>query len=611
LPVPERKLVRASILDITERKRAEEALKRSNAVLRAQQEAALDGILVINERQQVVSYNRRFCELWRIPDTLMQTGDDRDLLGFVLPQLAEPQSFLSRVEYLYSHPGETSRDEIRFKDGRVFDRYSAPVQSNTGEDYGRVWYFRDITARKRVEEELREAKEQAEAANRAKSEFLANMSHELRTPLNSVLGFAQLLRSQSGFSAGQVKALSVIERSGEHLLGLIDEILDMAKIEAGTLELVPNNFDLQQLLDSIALIMQSRAESKGLSFTVAKWSVIPPLVCTDERRLRQVLMNLLDNAIKYTERGSVALKIGLRDGRVRFSVHDSGVGIAPEHLAHVFTIFHQVRHPENPAEGTGLGLAIAKRLVSLLGGELRVESTLGEGSRFWFDLDLRQGSLPALPQEHTVVCLNGEGRRLLVVDDAEEGRALLRDLLTPLGFELHEAADGREAVSQAMRIRPDAILLDMRMPELDGFAATRELRSIPELAQVKIIAISASAFEHNRARCLAAGADDFLAKPFRRERLLHLLTVHLGLELICSTASAAQPLSDKNVMAPREEVHALLELARRGDIEGLFERVRHLEGLGGGTASFVARLRMLTENYQMKQLRQWLESLTR
>jgi PAS domain S-box-containing protein len=608
LPDPERRLVRASILDITDRKRAEEALKRSNAVLKAQQEAALDGILVVNEHQQVVSYNRRFCELWRIPDTLPQTGDDPDLLSFVLSQLADPQAFLSRVEYLYRHPREVSRDEIRFKDGRVFDRYSAPVLSATGEYYGRIWYFRDITDRKRVEEELREAKEQAEAANRAKSEFLAHMSHELGTPLNSVLGYAQLLRSQSGFSASQVKALSVIQRSGEHLLGLIDEILDMAKIEAGTFELVANNFDLQRLLDSIALIMQSRAEAKGLAFELAKQPGIPALVASDERRLRQVLMNLLENAIKYTERGSVALKVGLHARRVRFLVEDTGIGIARDDLPNIFAIFHQLRQPNKPPEGTGLGLAISKRLVNLLGGTLEVESALGAGSRFWFDLDLAEVSSHTPAEHRAVIGVNGARRRLLVVDDSQEGRALLRDLLIPLGFEVHEAIDGLAAISAAARVAPDAILMDMRMPGLDGLAATRELRAIPRLAHIKIIGISASAFEHNRASCLAAGADDFLAKPFHRDKLAHLLSAHLGLELVYSNDARAQSPPMENAMASPAEVCALLDLARRGDIAELSERARRLEE-AGVHASFTARLRTLTERYQLKQLRQWLEGL--
>jgi CheY-like chemotaxis protein len=356
--------------------------------------------------------------------------------------------------------------------------------------------------------------------------------------------------------------------------------------------------------------MQSRAEAKDLAFEVVKLPGIPLLVSTDERRLRQVLMNLLDNAIKYTERGRVALHVGWHGKRVRFLVQDTGIGIAANDLPNVFAIFHQLRHPNKPAEGTGLGLAISKRLVSLLGGTLEAESALGEGSRFWFDLDLTEVRTHVPVEDRTVIGVSGARRRLLLVDDSEDGRALLRDLLTPLGFEVHEAGDGRAAMAAAARIEPHAILMDMRMPELDGCAATREIRAIPRLAHIKIIGISASAFEHNRANCLAAGADDFIAKPFHRDKLLHLLSAHLDLALVYADGGGARsPAEDETTAAP-EEVCALLDLARRGDIAAVLERARRLERPGAAPTWFAARLRTLAENYQMKQLRQWLEGLS-
>ncbi len=465
----------------------------------------------------------------------------------------------------------------------------------------------DISARKRAEDQLRRAKEAAESASRAKTEFLASMSHELRTPLNSVLGYAQLLRRQAGLSEAQAKALGTIQTSGEHLLSLIDEILDMAKIEAGTLEIRAGQFHLPELLEGLAGIVRSRAEDKGLSFTCAYLSPLPTIVSADPRRLRQVLMNLLDNAIKYTPSGGVALKVGVLDGRLRFLVEDTGIGIRPEHLGEIFDIFHQLRDPRTHAQGTGLGLAIAKRLVQLMGGDLRVQSEPDEGTRFWFELDLPEiGAAPPALAARKILAVQGSRRRVLVVEDDPDSRSLFRDLLVPLGFELYEAADGAEGVRQAQAHQPDAILMDMRMPVVDGLEATRRIRALPELKPPLIIAISASAFEHNRARCLEAGADDFLPKPFRHERLLDLLSTGLGLTLIYGDASnEVTPLAPRT--PPPECLQALLEAARRGDRRGLLERAQEAEQRG--YAPFATEVRGLVEGFKMKKLRTWLEEL--
>ena len=482
------------------------------------------------------------------------------------------------------------------------------------------------------EAQLSKAKEAAEAANRAKSEFLASMSHELRTPLNSMLGYAQLLRREADLSERQCKALNVIRQSGEHLLGLIDEILDMAKIEAGTLDLVADNFDLPAMLESIAAIMRSRSQAKGLAFTRAQWSELPPVVCADERRLRQVLMNLLDNAIKYTQRGGVVLKTGMHEGRMCFVVEDTGVGIEPEHLSEIFDVFHQVRDPLTVVEGTGLGLAISKRLVQLMGGDLQVASTPHEGSRFWFELDLPPVTMPlAVTEQRLLTAVEGERRTVLVVDDEEDGRSLLRDVLEPLGFRVHEAADGEAAVSEAVRLRPHAILMDMRMPRVDGLAATRRIRAMSELAGTVIFAISASAFEHNRARCLEAGADAFIPKPFRQERLLELLCVHLSLNPVyasggagacletaraaCNAAAGAPPGTDipdaPLVAPPADELRRFVELAARGDITQLLAEAARIEQSDRVYAPFAAQLRALGGAYRMQALRRWLAGLAR
>jgi PAS domain S-box-containing protein len=612
LPWGRRRLVRGSITNITERKRSEETLRRGNAILKAQQEAAIDGILVVDERQRVVSFNRRFAELWSIPDSLLVAHDDRMLVQLVLSQLKDPQQFLEKVEYLYHHPEEISRDEILFRNGRVFDRYSGPVRSPMGDYYGRIWYFRDITDQKRAEEELRRAKEAAEAANYAKSEFLANMSHELRTPLNSVLGYAQILKRQGALTEKQQKALGIIEHSGEHLLGLINEVLDLAKVEADALQLRPVSFQLPRLLEAVGESMRSRAENRGLSFAQEWVTALPEMVCADERRLRQVLINLLDNAIKYTREGGVTLKVGYHGERVRFLVEDTGIGISSEHLTEIFNVFHQVRSGKAFEEGTGLGLAISKRLVALMGGELQVTSSRGEGSQFWFDLELPAVASNALdpePPERPLVGVTGSKRRILIADDRDDNRGVLRDMLVPLGFEVHEAADGETCLQAVLATKPDAVLVDLRMPVMDGEEVIGRMRATAALRDVVIIAVSASAFEHNRAQCIEAGADDFLAKPFRLEKLLHLLCRYLGLELVY--AEPEPPPAEATAVAvvlPTQRWESLVEAAKRGDVQALRFEAKHLAQVDARYRDFADELVTLAEAFRLKRIRQLLQT---
>ncbi len=486
----------------------------------------------------------------------------------------------------------------------------APVLDEDGAVLGTVGAARDISERKAAEAAREAALAEAERLARLRSDFLAQMSHELRTPLNGILGYAQLLRRDKALSEKQIEGLNVIQQSGEHLLTLINDILDLAKIEAGKLELYPEDVDLERFLLVIAEMVRVKAEEKGLAFVCRFAADLPAQVRVDEKRLRQILLNLLSNAVKFTDRGQIELTVDFTPpDRMRVQVRDTGIGIAPEHQHLVFEPFEQVGDRRRRVAGAGLGLAISRQFVRLMGGELRVDSRSGEGSTFCFEISAPIGrARPATAAPQGNVCgYVGPRRTVLAVDDVEENRRLVADMLEPLGFIVVEAANGRAALEQARATRPDLVLMDTIMPEMDGLEATRALRRDAELARVPVIAISASTTGGDEQNTLAAGANAFLPKPLDLGKLLAHVHALLQLQWIHDDSPSARsiPAADSRgpmVLPPREEMELLYGLVRQGSMREIMGFADRIADVDERYRPFAARLRRLAEAYQSKAL---------
>lgn len=457
---------------------------------------------------------------------------------------------------------EDSETEYRVvrADGRIiWVRDSARVKQE-GSSFLVYGVISDVTERKNIEDELRqyqdhleelvikrtkelaEAKDAAESANRAKSAFLANISHELRTPLNAILGFSQLMERDPEITTGQRENLSIITKSGEHLLALINDVLELSKIEAGRSTLIPTTFGLHDMLQNLVEMFRIAAESKGLSLCIDVDVNLPQYITTDEQKLRQVLTNLLSNAIKFTQEGEIVIQARLEQriemtAFLYFAVIDTGLGISAGEKRTLFDPFVQFRHTAASNEGTGLGLPISRQFVQLMGGDLEVVSAVGEGSTFEFVIEAEISEPTAVILENSTHRVTGiapgqPDYHILIVEDKEYSRVLLRQLLDSVGFSVVEAKNGQEAIEKFKEWHPDFIWMDMRMPVMNGYESTRRIRALAGGEKTFILALTASAFEEERVAVLAAGCDDFVRKPFREAEIFSRMTKYLGVQYI-------------------------------------------------------------------------------
>jgi signal transduction histidine kinase/DNA-binding response OmpR family regulator len=474
----------------------------------------------------------------------------------------------------------------------------------------------------RVEErtaELSIAKEVADSANQAKSDFLANMSHELRTPLNGILGYAQILDRSKVLPDKERHGVQIIHQCGSHLLTLINDILDLSKIEARKLELTPKALHFPSFLQGVVEICRVRSDQKGIDFIYHPESNLPQGIEADEKRLRQVLLNLLGNAIKFTDSGSVTLKVEVNESnssipisRIKFQVEDTGVGIASTEINKIFQAFEQVGEQKRQSEGTGLGLAISQRIVELMGGKIQVESEIGVGSNFYFEVALPSASdwtqQNSVHKGRTIIGYEGPPRHILVVDDRWENRSVLANLLEPMGFIITEAANGREGLEKTKKRRPDLIITDIAMPVMDGFEMLKQLRADADLKDLLAIVSSASVAEIDRQMSEAAGGDDFLAKPVDAVELFALLAVHLQLtwqydEIEGDRAvSHSQLSSPELIVPPAADLQLLLELAEDGLLKELVKNAEEIVAKDDRYRPFIQQIQQLAKQFKTEKI---------
>lgn len=622
--------------DVTEIKQAADALRASERRQAEIIESLPVATFAIDREGRVVAWNRAMEGLSGVrAEAMIGKGDQEYALPFfgcrqavlidlvLLPPEQAAEVLQSRYAAVHWEgpllKAEAVTRGIKGEE-RVLSCWAQPVFDSAGNMAGAIESLTDITDKKRADE-IRHAGEVAEASNRAKSVFLANMSHEIRTPLNAILGFSQILGADPTLNRQQREQVDTINRSGEFLLGVINDILEVSKIEAGRVVLHPADFDLRAMISDLEVLFSVRVKEKGLALHVTVEPEVPACVRGDEGKLRQIYINLLGNAAKFTAWGSISLRIDCRAGQggvwlLTSAVEDTGQGIMAEEQGRLFGHFEQTASGIRAGGGTGLGLAICREYARMMGGDITVSSEVGRGSCFSFSVQLTAGDVQMVakrqPRTRAIAIREGgERNRILVVDDKAENRTVLTQMLGRVGFVIEEERDGADAVKRFGDYRPHLVLMDIKMPVMDGYEATRRIRALEGGRETRIIAVSASIMDEDRRAALAAGVDGFIGKPFREADLFEVVGSVLQIKFDYA-ADAAEPYADGGGSTPLPEalhslpvgmLASLRQAVISADIDSILEVI---EAIGFHDQQTAESLRNMARRYEYETLLQIL-----